>query len=374
MRRPAPVRAIATRSVAVALLLLGILATTGRSGAAPSPAARLARGKMLVASDRLPDPRFRHSVVLLLEYDDSGALGVIVNRPTDVALATVLPEIAELKDRPETVFLGGPVALDRMILLVRASQAPEPAAKVLDGLFVTPSFDLLRELARGPRDSAPFRAFVGYAGWGPGQLDAEVGRGDWDVVPGQVSQVLTREPAKLWQQLRERAQGDWVRALPSSPVADADRLARAPSVRADDAGGAQGSSDGDASPPAGRSACRKTGKVGKPLGDVLGSPSGFGICSPSALDRDRERSGELLHDVGGGDRPVLVVHRRLATTNALDRQVDVGRLRAERLRGALRARAVCEGVEAKRAQRVLVRHLVHVGVGHAGERSREDLG
>jgi len=267
MHRPAPVRAIATRSVAATLLLLGIVATTGRSGAAPSPAARLARGKILVASDRLPDPRFRRSVVLLLEYDDSGALGVIVNRPTDVALATVLPEIAELKDRPETMFLGGPVALDRMILLVRASQAPEPAAKVLDGLFVTPSFDLLRELARGPRESAPFRAFVGHAGWGPGQLDAEVGRGDWDVVPGQASQALTREPAKLWQQLRERAQGDWVRALPSSPGADTGTVAdtdtdtpptrtawRARRRSGQPKRGARRSSGGEASPTAARSA------------------------------------------------------------------------------------------------------------------------
>ena len=198
---------------------------------------------MLVASDGLPDPNFHRSVILLLEYDSSGALGVMLNRPTEITLDAVLPEVPELKGRRETIFLGGPVARDRMILIVRAPKAPEPSARVLDGLFITPSFDVLRELARGPRDNAPFRAFVGYAGWGPGQLDAEVSRGDWDVVPGDPSNVLAREPGKLWQQLHERAQGDWVRASPPSP---SSALALA----------AQRSSGGVALPPAARNACR----------------------------------------------------------------------------------------------------------------------
>jgi putative transcriptional regulator len=144
---------------------------------------------------------------------------VIVNRPTEVTLDSVLPEITELKGRTDTVFLGGPVARDRMILLVRTAKPPEPSAQVIDGLFITASFDALRELARGPRDAAPYRAFVGYAGWGAGQLDVEVGRGDWDVVPGDAAKVMAREPAKLWEQMHERAQGDWVRAAPPPDAA-----------------------------------------------------------------------------------------------------------------------------------------------------------
>lgn len=228
----------------MATAILVLAAAVDRAGAAPAAAARLARGRMLVASHGLPDPNFHRSVILLLEYDSSGALGVMVNRPTDVTLDTVLPEVPELKGRSETIFLGGPIARDRMILIVRAQKPPEPSAQVLDGLFITPSFDVLRELARGPRENAPFRAFVGYAGWGPGQLDAEVSRGEWDVVPGDASNVLAREPAKLWQRLHERAQGDWVRASPPSPAAAFASV------------DAQRSSGGVALPPAARNACR----------------------------------------------------------------------------------------------------------------------
>ena len=214
------------------------------SCADPAPAARLARGRMLVASAALPDPSFHHAVILLLEYETSGALGVVVNRPTEVALDAVLPEVPELKGRGETIFLGGPVARDRMIVLVRAATPPESSARVLDGLFITASFEVLRELARGPRDVTPFRAFAGYAGWGPGQLDAEVGRGDWDVVPGDVAKILTREPAQLWKQLHERAKGEWVKASPPSPAAGLSSVADQRSI------------GGVALPPPARNACR----------------------------------------------------------------------------------------------------------------------
>lgn len=199
---------------------------------------------MLVASAALPDPSFRHAVILLLEYEPSGALGVIVNRPTELALDTVLPEVPELAGRGETIFLGGPVARDRMIVLVRASKPPESSVQVLDGLFITASFDVLRELARGPRDGTPFRAFAGYAGWGPGQLDAEVGRGDWDVVPGDVAKVLTREPAQLWEQLHERARGEWVKTPPPSPAGNVAAIRDQRSI------------GGVALPPPARNACR----------------------------------------------------------------------------------------------------------------------
>ena len=208
-------------AAAAAVLLLAAFATA--TPAAPAPGARLERGKMLVASATLPDPSFRRTVILLLEYDATGALGVIVDRPTEIALETVLPEIAELKGRPETVFLGGPVARDRMVLLVRTSKPPEPGSKVLDGLFLTTSFDVLRELARGPRDPVPFRAFVGYAGWAPGQLDAEVARGDWDVVPGDTAKILAPEPGKIWEQMHERARGEWVRGAPPPTARDVCR-------------------------------------------------------------------------------------------------------------------------------------------------------
>lgn len=257
MQRPASLRIRTPRATAVVTLLLALAPSGTRAGAMPSPAALLARGKMLVASEQLPDPSFRRAVILLLEYEASGALGVIVNRPTDVTLDSVLPDVAELKGRSETIFLGGPVARDRMILLVRMAKPPEPSAQVLDGLFITPSFEVLRELARGPRENSPFRAFAGYAGWGPGQLDAEVGRGDWDVVPGDAARVIAREPAKLWDELHEHAQGEWVRGTPpGAPAAHAAPALVASSAADSGALAAQRSSGGVALPPPARNACR----------------------------------------------------------------------------------------------------------------------
>lgn len=163
-------------AAAVTALLAASLAA-----AAPEvePRPTLARGKLLVANERLVDPNFRETVVLLLEYDADGALGVVINRPTDVKLALLLPDVEELRERSETVFLGGPVGRDRMLLLVRTGgDAPEESQRIFDDVFVTASLDVLRRVIRDPGPRDRFRAFVGFAGWAPRQLDDEIARGD----------------------------------------------------------------------------------------------------------------------------------------------------------------------------------------------------
>lgn len=203
------------------MLLAAVLLSLGVSEGGAEPARRpdLARGKFLVASDRLVDPNFRETVILLLEYAESGALGVVINRPTDVKLTALLPEIEELHGRADLVFLGGPVARDRMILLVRASSAPEESARVLDGVFITSSLEVLREMSRAPGEER-FRTYVGYAGWGPRQLDAEIARGDWNVTAAEPVSLFEKDPGAVWPELNERASGRWVRApapLPEQP-------------------------------------------------------------------------------------------------------------------------------------------------------------
>ena len=94
--------------------------------------AQLAKGKFLVASRSLVDPNFAETVILLVDYDREGALGVVVNRPSDVALIEALPEVNELRKRKDVVFLGGPVARDRMLLLVRTRQQPPQSLRVFD--------------------------------------------------------------------------------------------------------------------------------------------------------------------------------------------------------------------------------------------------
>lgn len=200
-----------TRLRLLVALLLAALAT-GDASAAPAPAPDPARGKLLVARERLTDPNFRETVILLLEYAPDGALGVVINRPTDIPLATLLPDVTELSGRPDPAYVGGPVARDRMILLIRASTAPEASARVLDEVFITSSLDVLRELSRDAADARRFRAYVGYAGWGPRQLDDEIQRGDWSVTAGEPGSVFAKDPKKLWSELTERTSGQWVRA------------------------------------------------------------------------------------------------------------------------------------------------------------------
>ena len=174
------------------------------------PHARLARGKFLVAQRSLVDPTFFEAVVLLVDYDAHGALGVVVNRPTDVPLTAALPEVKELRKRKDRVFLGGPVARDRMVLLLRAAAAPPQSVLLFDTVYATGSLAALRRsIGRGEA----VRAYAGYAGWGPGQLDAEVARGDWLIGPADGKAIFDDPPNAVWSNFVERFAGNWA-ALP----------------------------------------------------------------------------------------------------------------------------------------------------------------
>lgn len=196
-----------------ALLAVALLppAPAPAADTGPRASARLAKGKFLVASRTLLDPNFSRTVILLVDYDrDGGAIGVIVNRPTEVALVDALPEVRELRARKDVVYLGGPVALDRMLLLVRTRNQPPQSLRVFDRVFASGSLDALR---RSMKRGDAIRAYAGYAGWGPGQLDMEVNRGDWFIGPADSDAVFSERPTDVWDRLVDRFSGDWA-ALP----------------------------------------------------------------------------------------------------------------------------------------------------------------
>ncbi len=189
---------------------------TGFSPTAVAPDARLpnkdlARGMFLVAGRSLGDPNFSESVVLLLEYDAKGALGLIVNRPTGVQLIHLLPDVEELKGRDDIVYLGGPVSKSHIVVLMRTEQHLPQAGRVFADTYVSSSMETLKQAVSMSLDGGTFRAFVGYAGWGPGQLDREVSRGDWYVSPAQEAMVFDRAPEEIWPELIEKNSGQWVR-------------------------------------------------------------------------------------------------------------------------------------------------------------------
>jgi putative transcriptional regulator len=175
----------------------------------------LAKGRFLVASRDLRDPNFAKTVVLLLDYNEMGAMGLVINRPTELSIATALPDVEGLDDRKESVWVGGPVATHQMLMLVRSSDHPEGSDPIFDDVYVSGSRDLLGRLVEAEGDVAKFRIFAGHAGWMPMQLDAEVARGGWEVLPGDADMVFDESPAEVWPDLSERGSVKW--ALLKSP-------------------------------------------------------------------------------------------------------------------------------------------------------------
>jgi putative transcriptional regulator len=151
-----------------------------------------------VASPLLLDPNFLHTVVLLVEHDDAGAMGVILNRPLPVTLGQICEEsqLAFKGDEDATAWRGGPVDPQRGIVLVRGG-LPSPEDTVLDFTdFISYRKDLLESLLVEP--AARFRLFLGYAGWGEGQLDLELEGGGWARLPLNPSWLMSNDPTELW--------------------------------------------------------------------------------------------------------------------------------------------------------------------------------
>jgi putative transcriptional regulator len=193
-----------------------------RAAAAQSPqtqASALAKGKFLIAGRDLRDPNFAESVVLLVEYNDDGAMGLIINNRTEVGLSRLLPDIEELKEREDDLFIGGPVQRKSMLLtLVRSRTKPNESNHVFADVYVTGRVAVLEQVIEMGWEADRFRAYAGYAGWGAGQLDNEVARGDWHIVPGDTDTVFAAKPADVWKRLIERASMLFAMLAPMAPV------------------------------------------------------------------------------------------------------------------------------------------------------------
>ncbi|HMC52456.1 MAG TPA: YqgE/AlgH family protein [Acidimicrobiales bacterium] len=176
----------------------------------------LLRGRLLVASPALQDGNFDRTVVLVVEHNDEGALGVVLNRPSTTEVAEVLPRWAPLAADPEVVFVGGPVSPGAVICL--AETAPEH----LDQSW-TPVVGHLGVPELGPDPQAPpdglarVRLFAGYAGWAAGQLEGELEVGGWYVVDARSEDPLSPAPDELWSQVLRRQAGP-LRRLAAFPV------------------------------------------------------------------------------------------------------------------------------------------------------------
>ena len=164
--------------------------------------------RLLVSVPTLEDPNFFRSVVFVIEHTDEGAVGLVLNQPSDARLADALPDWSDFAAPPAVAFVGGPVQQhDAVIGLARVARVEATDAwQPLLGRVGT--IDLGRTPADVRGDVETVRVFAGYSGWGPGQLDGELDHGGWFVVDARPEDLLTADPAGLWRSVLRRQGGD----------------------------------------------------------------------------------------------------------------------------------------------------------------------
>lgn len=163
-------------------------------------------GQLLLASPALIDPNFRRTVVLVGVHNDDGAMGVILNRPSETTVAEAVPQLEAVVDSEEPVYVGGPVQPSSVVLLAEFLD-PTPAALLVLGRIGFPSGGTDVD---GLADSTERRrVFAGYAGWSGGQLDEELDQGDWIAHPAVPDDVFTESPGQLWARVLQRKGGSY---------------------------------------------------------------------------------------------------------------------------------------------------------------------
>jgi len=163
----------------------------------------LEKGVFLVATPALRDPNFRQTVVLLCEYGDEGALGMVVNRPTEINITEVLPQVPVLEGQQHMVFTGGPVQRNNLLILYRLFEELPEIHHVVDGVYLGGNIQPLERILEKPDTHESFRAFLGYSGWAPGQLENELQTGSWLTLPADSSLLFEKNPAHLWADILE---------------------------------------------------------------------------------------------------------------------------------------------------------------------------
>ncbi|HTZ44728.1 MAG TPA: YqgE/AlgH family protein [Jatrophihabitans sp.] len=160
--------------------------------------------RLLIAAPDLSDPEFFRTVVFLIEHDDTGTVGVIVNRPSHTPVGHILPDWQDVMTEPSVVFNGGPVQRDGALGLGRLTTTAEAGTglRVVSGGLAL--VDLDAPVAEVSQHAASLRVFAGHAGWEVGQLADEIARGGWYVVAGGLDDVFSPHPGSLWRAVLRR--------------------------------------------------------------------------------------------------------------------------------------------------------------------------
>jgi putative transcriptional regulator len=174
------------------------------------------QGQLLVASPTMADPNFARTVIAIANHDEDGALGIVLNRPSDTEVVEAVPELEGVVDGNEVVFVGGPVQPASIVVLAEFEDPAEAAFLVVGGIGLVSDRTGLERL---DTVTARRRIFAGYAGWGPGQLESELEREDWIIEPALPEDVFSEAPIELWAQVLDRKGGQFrlLARMPADP-------------------------------------------------------------------------------------------------------------------------------------------------------------
>jgi putative transcriptional regulator len=174
------------------------------------------RGQLLVAGPALLDPNFWRTVVLIVEHNEDGAFGLVLNRPSETSIADAVPQLGTLLESDQPLFIGGPVQPSAVIVLAEFEDPSSAALVAFDDVGVLGTGAPEEELTASIRTG---RAFLGHAGWGPGQLDGELERGDWILEPAKLEDAFSGQAGGLWSDVLTRKGGSYalVARMPADP-------------------------------------------------------------------------------------------------------------------------------------------------------------
>jgi putative transcriptional regulator len=160
------------------------------------------RGNLLVAASHLRDPSFYRSVVLMVDHNDDSAMGLIINRPDSIAIDEAIDQAKKSKVGMGPVYAGGPVDTSSLFILHSCIELGRSDEEIASDIFVTGSHESFNSLINKNTDcqhDCSFRVYRGYAGWGPEQLEGELDRGDWRIMPAAADIVFKDDPYEIWE-------------------------------------------------------------------------------------------------------------------------------------------------------------------------------
>jgi putative transcriptional regulator len=174
------------------------------------------RGKLLVASPALVDPNFARAVVLITEHNDEGAMGIVLNRPSETLVEDVVPQLAAVTGEGAPVYVGGPVQPSALVVLAEFSDLDAAAWIVVADVGFASADVELGELASAVRRA---RVYAGYSGWGAGQLEGEMEVESWIIEPPLPTELFPDDPGTMWSDVLARKGGQYalIARMPPDP-------------------------------------------------------------------------------------------------------------------------------------------------------------